>query len=229
MENSAYAISAKASSNILHALECDPAERPTKLLYTATSAVATRAQLADLGNFQLATQGMSAEGVTLGELHVVYDIEFFKKQMIADEDNEARFITPTTNFAASDNWSVGAEKDSTSGYFEGMVCAPDGTFSIVNDELVGRHIVIVVEASISTVESNLSFATVFGGSCVGCTLVDPRPQAVTWNAPTPTGVGVFVCALLVEEPTVSFALNAAGQVCTGVVEIAMAVQDQNFF
>jgi hypothetical protein len=35
----------------------------------------------DLGNFQLATQGVSAAGVTLGELWVSYDITFYKKQL----------------------------------------------------------------------------------------------------------------------------------------------------
>jgi hypothetical protein len=107
MENMAYSISAKASANILHGIECSPAERPTKLLYTQTATHGSRAELADLGTFQLATQGMSAQGVTLGELYVTYDIEFFKKQMVLLEsgDNVPFFQqehdAPTTT---ANNW-----------------------------------------------------------------------------------------------------------------------------
>lgn len=79
MENSDYACSTKPSDNLLHGIECDPAERPTPILYTSRENRAVH--LSTLGVTQVATQGCSVAGVTLGELWISYDITFFKKQL----------------------------------------------------------------------------------------------------------------------------------------------------
>lgn len=90
MENAAYAISAKASENIMHGVECDPSERPTRLLFCGTfDGTPTSNNLHDLGRFQLATRGMSVANVNVGELWVTYDITFYKKQIPREID-----ITP---------------------------------------------------------------------------------------------------------------------------------------
>lgn len=93
MENSAFNISAKASENILHAVECDPTLRGARLLYTGGAQTPGRAGFCDLGNFQVATQGMSETNVTVGELHVVYDISFHKMQL----ENEGALLTLETH------------------------------------------------------------------------------------------------------------------------------------
>ena len=80
MENSDYANSVKPDTAAMHGIECDPGERPTKLFYTG-STTNGNPQLFDLGNFQIATAGMSAAGVVLGELWVSYDISLYKKQL----------------------------------------------------------------------------------------------------------------------------------------------------
>jgi hypothetical protein len=79
MENADYSCSSVPSANLLHGVECDPRERPIEVLYT--SARPSNPQFSSLGNFQIATQGMSVAGVTLGELWVSYDITFYKKQL----------------------------------------------------------------------------------------------------------------------------------------------------
>lgn len=82
LENADYAVSCKASENFLMGVECDPTERPTKLLFTGPGAgSATSSNLHDLCRLQVATQGMSVAGVTLGELWIDYDVTFYKKQL----------------------------------------------------------------------------------------------------------------------------------------------------
>lgn len=78
MENSDYACSTKPSTSLVHGIECDPAERPLKLLYTNTSSVE---RTDSLGKFQIATAGVSVANVTLGELWISYDVTLFKKQI----------------------------------------------------------------------------------------------------------------------------------------------------
>jgi len=81
MENADFANSVKSAECMLHGIECDPSERITKLLFTQPTAAGDNINLYNLGNFQLATQGMSVSGVNVGELWVSYDITFYKKQL----------------------------------------------------------------------------------------------------------------------------------------------------
>lgn len=76
-ENSDYACSSKPSEGLLHGIECDPSERPTKLLYTSNP----EQSLTNLANFQISTIGCSVPSVKLGELWISYDITFYKKQL----------------------------------------------------------------------------------------------------------------------------------------------------
>jgi len=81
MENADYACSTVPSSNLLHGVECDPHERPLEVLYTTPRA--GQLNFSSLGNFQIATQGCSTAGTTLGELWISYDITFYKKQLVS--------------------------------------------------------------------------------------------------------------------------------------------------
>lgn len=84
MESADYSMSCKASDNLLHGIECDPKERGDAVLYVRSSGVPStdNVKFYDLGIFQIATQGMSVAGVTLGEVWVSYDITFYKKQLL---------------------------------------------------------------------------------------------------------------------------------------------------
>lgn len=90
MENADFSCSTKPAEGLVHGIECARSERPTKLLYTASSngAPLTSTQL---GIFQLATQGMSTAGSTMGELWISYDISFYKKQLTSELDLEPAF------------------------------------------------------------------------------------------------------------------------------------------
>lgn len=80
MEGAAFTCSTKPSLNMVHGVECDPSQRPTPLLYTDRTNGAPLTSTS-LGNFQVATSGCAAAGITLGELWVSYDITFHKKQI----------------------------------------------------------------------------------------------------------------------------------------------------
>jgi len=83
MENEDYANSTKASESAIHGVECNPRERASRVYKIRSAAVPSGAVIGDydIGNFQIATQGMSVSGVNLGELWVSYDILFYKKNL----------------------------------------------------------------------------------------------------------------------------------------------------
>lgn len=87
MSNSDYATTLKSSDHGVHGVECDETQRPTRLLYTASSADGNvhHRRFSDLGNFQIATDGLSSS-VVIGELWVAYDVTFYKKSMSETSD-----------------------------------------------------------------------------------------------------------------------------------------------
>jgi hypothetical protein len=82
MENSEYCVSAKPSSSQIHCVECDPSLTPTKYFYVRDSSkgsATTDNRLYDLGNFQVATQGLpTSPGIVIGELWASYDVTLLK-------------------------------------------------------------------------------------------------------------------------------------------------------
>lgn len=78
MENSEFAVSTKPTTNMMHGLECAVDQTTFKQRYVRTGAVPANQDLRlyDWGNFQLATQANPV--VTLGELWISYEVEFFK-------------------------------------------------------------------------------------------------------------------------------------------------------
>lgn len=80
MENYKGANSGAPTRNIYHAIECSSNQNPLSWLYTRTGDVpdGQTPQVYDLGSFQIATVGMQAAGVNIGELWITYDIELDK-------------------------------------------------------------------------------------------------------------------------------------------------------
>jgi hypothetical protein len=103
MENADYACSTKPSEGLLHGIECDIRERPTPILYTSTLNGAPVTST-NLGTLQVATQGCSVAGVTLGELWVSYDITFFKKQLHDSPYSAPMLISVGTSTAGATYW-----------------------------------------------------------------------------------------------------------------------------
>lgn len=81
MENSEFAVSIKPTNNLLHMIECDPAQTSMSEQYTRQSSTLgiQDKKTYDLGTFQFATQGNPVQ--LLGELWVTYCVEFFKPEI----------------------------------------------------------------------------------------------------------------------------------------------------
>lgn len=89
MDNAEYTTSAKPSQSFYHAIECAPGSYATSQLFVRNGAVPANAdvRMYDLGNFQIASFGIAAQSVVLGELWCSYEIELSK---------------PVSNFASGD-------------------------------------------------------------------------------------------------------------------------------
>jgi len=77
MLNSLGAIDCKPSENFLMGVECDSSKIPLNELYIRTANVpyGQDVKTYDMGQLNIASTGMQAASVNLGELHVIYDIE----------------------------------------------------------------------------------------------------------------------------------------------------------
>lgn len=75
-----FSNSGKPSENIMHAIECAPAEQAQKLYYVRSGdhPEGTDIRMYDIGSFQLATQNMPADYTGMGQLWVSYDITLCK-------------------------------------------------------------------------------------------------------------------------------------------------------
>jgi hypothetical protein len=76
MDNCQYSTSCKPSESFYHPIECNPDVTPLHSLYVRSGAVpyGQDQKTYDLGNFQIASFGIAASSVVLGELWCSYDI-----------------------------------------------------------------------------------------------------------------------------------------------------------
>lgn len=205
MENSDYACSSKPSLALIHGVECAPSERPTKLLYTA---VGNGAPLTStlLGNFQVATQGCAAAGVTLGELWVSYDITFYKKQLdvplspvycaFGTTTGGAGYITNPT-VTSSYQITIGQTSGSSTVYFNN----PSATKFVV------EYYNLVSQAADSTAVGS-----------VNCTVTSKIVKPAT-------GAYLLTFVVTCTAPSAYFAFGTQGAIATaysvGVTEVPM--------
>lgn len=79
MEQSLFSSSCRPSVNMLHPIECDPSQtRPVFNTRKGDVPPTADSRLYDICNFTIATDGMQAANVSIGELWVTYMIEFRK-------------------------------------------------------------------------------------------------------------------------------------------------------
>lgn len=70
------------SLSFKHYIQCKGTHNPLDIFYIRNGDVPGDRRFFDLGNFQIATTGMGASDVTLGELWVEYEIELLKPRLI---------------------------------------------------------------------------------------------------------------------------------------------------
>lgn len=85
MEAHQFASSTIPSQNVMHAIECDPHQTQCGGIFNTIDPGATPGdkRLYDLGTFSIATKGMQAPNVDIGELWVTYKICFLKPQLMS--------------------------------------------------------------------------------------------------------------------------------------------------
>jgi len=83
MLNYEFSSSVKPSEGAVHMIECDPRQTAVNILYTSPGAVPTGTdpRLYHLGRFAIATQGFQGSGVTIGELHITYQVRLLKPKL----------------------------------------------------------------------------------------------------------------------------------------------------
>jgi len=81
MENYSFSTSAKPSVSQMHPIECKKVRTPVKQLYVRNGTNANDLRWTDFGNFYIATVGMQANNVNLGELWVTYKIKLLKPRL----------------------------------------------------------------------------------------------------------------------------------------------------
>jgi hypothetical protein len=83
MENYEFAASCNPAVSMMHPIECEPHETPIPELFTRTGTPSTGdLRLYDHANFSIATQGMQAANIVIGELWVTYDIMLYKPKLL---------------------------------------------------------------------------------------------------------------------------------------------------
>lgn len=156
MENADYANSTRTSNNLLHGIECDHTERGDRVLLVRNGAVGTESlKFYDLGLFQLATQGLSAAGINVGEIWISYDITFYKKQL-----TQGMLGNTTLTFS-----SYGTTSISTSNYFGSNVvrngnlnCTLTGTtITFPNNIITGRYVGYLYFQGSATTPPNIAY------------------------------------------------------------------------
>jgi len=115
MENHFAGISGKPSSGIRYFVECHPAVNVLSDLYIRQGAVPTGEdqRLFDLGNFQIATNGLQGTNVNLGEIYVTYQVCLRKPKLfsaLGEYNSWASMVPSVLDFNNTNilntNWSI---------------------------------------------------------------------------------------------------------------------------
>jgi hypothetical protein len=80
MEQYEFSVSARTTENLMHPIECDPRLNVLPMLFTrdASGSNVRDKRFHDMANFYVATDGLQASNVTIGELWVSYRVRLFK-------------------------------------------------------------------------------------------------------------------------------------------------------
>lgn len=198
MENADYACSTKPAVSLMHGIECDPAERPTKVMYTSVGA--TDARFSVLGNFQCATQGMSSANVNLGELWVSYDITFYKKQQLPLSDILPFYyglsLTPFSN--SGKGLLSGINTISSNGLITVSQTPTTSILAFDRSITSGRFLILMTNDNWQGEIANpVSF------NCVGVGITGPIPYGSGFSLPSPGVIGALRISLYAYNVTAS--------------------------
>lgn len=97
MMNYEFSSSCKPSETCLHMIECAPKQSVLSELYTRPGTVPSGddQRMYDLGKFQIATTGLQGTSVSIGELHVTYQVRLLKPKLFVSIGEEINFYHAT--------------------------------------------------------------------------------------------------------------------------------------
>lgn len=123
MENYEYANSCKPACSFIHPVECAINQTPNTPLYIRTGAIPTQSdeRLYDLGNFNIATSGLAADGGVIGELWATFEVELFKPKFSFNEALELAIDHFGSNPAQSISSTTIMGSDLTNAYYAGNI------------------------------------------------------------------------------------------------------------
>lgn len=222
MENYNFANSNKPSVSFLHPVECALYQTPNTPLYIRNGALPPNAdeRLYDLGNFNIATQGLPSDTGSVGELWATFEIEFFKP----------KYNPNTAEGLQADNFNSGAAQNFTTlnpfgtvtaGYYRGNL----GCAVSYLDEGPDRNILIKFPphstevSEIFLVQYSMITTTDILASNAAINMVNVNAtQAV--NAILPTDPNTMAGALYqFDNITAAAVANVRRIICTAFIEI----------
>lgn len=135
MEAYEFACANKPSESFVHPLECDPAEVPLKMYYVRNATDVDDKRFSDLAIFQLATQGMQAANINIGELWVTYEVELFKPLLIP-----SLYIGNSLHYKAASPTALN--------YYGPIITSPIGSFAVTFTAVGGGYDTITFPVSV---------------------------------------------------------------------------------
>lgn len=207
MENFEGAMSAKPSISMLHGVECQRTAT-TDELFVRTGAVQSSAdqRLYDLGQFEIATTGMSGAYV-IGELWVTYCVEFMTPKMLDQPGGSVlslhSFRTSVTNanplgtVSVTQIGTLAATITASAIVFN----APIGTQFLVALNWIGGSVSLAIPA---ITYSGATPLTIFGNAAT------PDANSAINNSGTTTTVGINYAVVLTTTRTVTISFTTSG-------------------
>ncbi len=210
MLNEYWACESIPSTAFCHPIECDPKENPYNLHYVRSGTLPSTADqlLYDLGTLYVATSGMQADNVVVGDLWVTYEIELKKPVLVSSIADAAR------GYAAQVTDSSGSITGST--IFSGTLTLGNGnlnekvslsanTITLSSDIAGWFDVVIDIEAattfSAATVTSTPSVSGCAAGNFTSTNVV----ARTVLGGTTPTLTRFFYCITVFKASTAAAA------------------------
>lgn len=198
MEEYDGGISIKPAESCKFFIECSRSESPLDVLYTRSALVPTGAdqRMYDLGNFQIATNGLQGTNVNVGELWVTYQIAGLKPKLFSGMGNYNNGLccSNTTWTSGSDYWGNIAQAVKVD-YSSGGMGLGSNFFNFPISPLVQTYQVIscwVGSGAAAWVPPTLTFtnAQLANNGSIGLDLTSPSNGSSTTN-----GQMTFVCTV----------------------------------
>lgn len=203
MCNSQYSTSEKPSTSMVHIVECDPALQSQKSLYVTPGGVPRAGMSINECNwlkFAIASEGIPAANVRLGQLWITYDLEF-----IQTIDNGLQMNTRTDTFTNGTGITGTNPLGSTS-----------NVQKAVNNSIGGRIVNGTTYAFPELLQQGTYLVTYYLNQTAGI-----------WTAPTLTGTNCVLFNFSPGVPAIACPENGEGAIQFASVTYGFRVTGQN--